>query len=328
MKINHISLLVLIASIFLIGCKKKGCTDPTALNYNPAAQKDDPDHPCEYASTPVDGAPTAPVITNPVNNSTDITSPLIISWTASIDPQNENITYNVHLGTDQNSLSVVSTAQSQTSFTVNSLELLTVYYVKIEAVDEQNNTTPSTIHQFTSSKVGSFTDSRDGIVYGTVKIGDQIWMSENLRYDLTNESWDYNNDPNNSTTNGRLYSWSGAANAAPTGWHLPTDDEWKILEAELGMPTSDLGLSGYSTPRGTDQGTQLQAGGSSGMEFHPAGYRYNGTYSALGNRTYLWVNTTVGADPYRRRLVVNEAYVYRFTNPQAGYAISIRLIKD
>ena len=116
MKINHISILVLIASIILIGCKKKGCTDPAALNYNSAAQKEDPDHPCEYAltgatgatgatgttgttgatgTTGTTGAPSAPVITNPVNNSTDITSPLNISWTASIDPQNENITYNV-----------------------------------------------------------------------------------------------------------------------------------------------------------------------------------------------------------------------------------------
>ena len=94
------------------------------------------------------------------------------------------------------------------------------------------------------------------------------------------------------------------------------------------MPTADLDINNYSTPRGTDQGTQLQAGGASGMDFHPAGYRYNGTYDALGNRTYLWVNTTLAGNPYRRRLVVNDPSVYRFTNPEAGYAISIRLIKD
>ena len=55
-------------------------------------------------------------------------------------------------------------------------------------------------------------------------------MRENLRYELANESWDYNSNPANSATYGKLYSWSGVNNAVPPGWHLPTDDEWKILE--------------------------------------------------------------------------------------------------
>ena len=324
MKISKLSILVLIVSIVFIGCKKKGCTDPTASNYNPEAQREDPNNPCEY-----NNGPTAPIITNPLNNSTDITSPLIISWEASTDPNNDNITYNVLLGTDQNSLSIVSANQTETTFTVNELDLLTLYYVKIEAVNQNNASTSSTTNEFTSSKFGSFTDNRDNNTYGTVKIGDQIWMTENLRYALANESWDYNNDPTNTTFNGRLYSWSGAATAAPAGWHLPTDDEWKTLETELGMPASDLNINNYSTPRGTNQGIQLQVGGSSGMEFYPAGYRSGTSYSALGNRTYLWVNTTnTNGDPYRRRLVINDPSVYRFTNPEAGFAISIRLIKD
>ena len=40
MKINKITLLVLIASVTLIGCKK-GCTDPLSTNYDPEAEKDD-----------------------------------------------------------------------------------------------------------------------------------------------------------------------------------------------------------------------------------------------------------------------------------------------
>ena len=292
-------------SVILLSCKKDD--NPNAVNH----------------------APSIPIINSPINNAVDLAIPLTITWTASSDEDNDAVTYNVYIGTDQNNLTLVSPNQTEISFTSYDLDLLTLYYIKIEAIDEHNASSQSNVIQFTTTKFGSYTDGRDGNLYGTVKIGGQIWMTENLRYDLSNESWDYNNDPSNSTTYGKLYSWAGAANAAPSGWHLPTDDEWKTLETTLGMSASDLDLSGYSVTRGTDQGTQLQVGGSSGMEFYPAGYRSGSSYDALGNRTYLWVNTTItNGDPYRRRLVVNDASVYRFTNPETGFAISIRLIKD
>ena len=277
----------------------------------------------------VNHAPSIPVINSPLDNSTEQSLSILIEWSAAEDIDNDAITYNVYAGTNENSLSIISGNQTGTSYNYNNLNQLTTYFIKVEALDEHNASAESNVIQFTTTKFGSFTDTRDANTYGTVKIGNQIWMTENLRYDVSNLSWDYNNDPTNSNTYGKLYTWSGAASAAPAGWHLPTDEEWKTLEANLGMSATDLDLSGYSTVRGTDQGTQLQAGGSSGMEFHPAGYRSGTSYFALGNRTYLWVNTTISnGDPYRRRLVVNDGSVYRFTNPQAGFAISIRLIKD
>ena len=286
---------------------------------------------CKKENNPeqVNHAPSIPVISSPIDNSTDQGLSILIEWSAATDEDNDNITYNVYTGTNENNLSLISGNQSGTSYNYNNLNLLTTYFIKVEAIDEYNANSESDLIQFTTTKFGSFTDSRDANTYGTVKIGNQIWMTENLRYDVSNQSWDYNNDPSNSNTYGKLYTWSGAASAAPAGWHLPTDDEWKTLEASLGMSASDLDLSGYSIVRGTDQGTQLQAGGGSGMEFHPSGYRSGTSYFALGNRTYLWVNTTISnGDPFRRRLVINDGSVYRFTNPQAGFAISIRLIKD
>lgn len=94
----------------------------------------------------------------------------------------------------------------------------------------------------------------DGNKYGTVKIGAQIWMKENLkttRYrngnligtttpatliieyeELPKYQWAYGGDESNVATYGRLYTWFVATdsnNVCPGGWHVPSDAEWTTL---------------------------------------------------------------------------------------------------
>ena len=81
---------------------------------------------------------------------------------------------------------------------------------------------------------GTFTDTRDGRVYAWIKIGNQTWMAENLKFATRMGSWTYNNDSVNFPVYGKLYNWKTAQTSCPKGWHVPSDKEWGILIQTLG----------------------------------------------------------------------------------------------
>jgi len=177
----------------------------------------------------------------------------------------------------------------------------------------------------------TFTDSRDGEVYNTVEVGDQVWMAENMRFN------DSTSVANTGDVNyGRLYTYDEALVACPSGWHLPSDVEWKTFEIALGMSTMDTDATGF---RGTDQGTQLKSTigwnnngngtNSSGFNGFPSSYYSSGVAEGLGDYGYYWTSSvyTNNIFAWSRRLTSTESTVGRDLNYKTK-GLSCRCIQD
>ncbi len=192
----------------------------------------------------------------------------------------------------------------------------------------------------------TFTDPRDGQIYKTTKIGNQIWLAENLNYDVGNGSYCYENNSANCAIYGKLYTWEAAKAACPTGWHLPTDDEWKEMEMAIGMSQSEADKEGGQ--RGTNEGTKLKAttgwydngNGTDDFGFSglPGGagypfYDYYGNYSgtSMFDITYVcfWWSATENSTSHvwYRGLVYNTTLITRYASRKEAEK-SVRCVRD
>jgi len=120
---------------------------------------------------------------------------------------------------------IVGSGSHKQTYLNGELNGINIYYDENGTVIEKTITDISEKIEITPS---TMTDSRDGQVYKTVKIGSQVWMAENLNY-KTPESYAYDDNENNREKYGLLYTWEAANKACPVDWHIPSYLEWQVL---------------------------------------------------------------------------------------------------
>jgi uncharacterized protein (TIGR02145 family) len=192
----------------------------------------------------------------------------------------------------------------------------------------------------------------DGNLYSSVKIGNQVWMAENLKTthyangdpipDGTGEDnisgepdpeywFAYNDDLNNVYTYGRLYTWytvTNSGNICPDGWHVPSDTEWTQLTDYLGGASV---AGGKLKETGTTHWNSPNTGATNESCFTglPGGYRYfNGAFNYIGIYGYWWSSTVYNASSaWKQNMDYDNASTYRgFNNKKFG--LSVRCVRD
>ena len=201
----------------------------------------------------------------------------------------------------------------------------------------------------------SIVDERDGQVYKTVKIGDQVWMAQNLNYadsistpSLLGRTWCYEDKPENCEVAGRNYTWAAAIDSVklasdadsprycgyerlctytreqgicPSGWHLPDSTEWNTLLATAGEASRLMSKVGWYWEEASDD---------FGFSAFPAGNIYRGDPSTYADtrRASFFVLTEMEEDARESHYMDLFGSSPRFAMSFKDNAYSIRCVKD
>jgi len=132
---------------------------------------------------------------------------------------------------------------------------------------------------------------------GTVPIGNQCWQKSNLNVVPSTGTYKcYEDDPANCDKYGKLYDWEAAMSVCPSGFHLPTKEEWETLKPYIESDKSCFDCSAKhlkATSGWLDNGNGLDSYGFSAL---PGGLRSYSRFLSLGTYGYWWSATTATAD--------------------------------
>jgi len=204
-----------------------------------------------------------------------------------------------------------------------------------------------------SSSSNILTDSRDNRTYKTVIIGEQTWMAENLNYDVEGSKC-YDDKPYycdfdiDIGTGGRLYNWATAMSICPSGWHIPSYDDWDELfrwvdedngvneDYDHGSYTAgkylkaSIGWSNYNgaSGSGTDKyGFAALPSGYGNFITMPFGFGSSYVFHDAGESGNWWSSTSIELYAYYMSMNYNDELAY-LTDEEKSKLFSVRCVQD
>ncbi len=227
----------------------------------------------------------------------------------------------------------------------------TLFYVRAYAITVAGTEYGDELSFTTRAKTGEPLTDYDGNEYNTVQIGDQVWMKENLKTTKYNDGtaiplvpdpaiwknlttpgycWYNNDEASYKDTYGALYNWYvvNTGNLCPSGWHVPSQDEWAILISYLG---GESVAGGKLKETGTLYWVYPNTGATneSGFTALPGGSRESSSdFELISYFGYWWSSTEYLSTKARNLGLYSEfSGVYNvYDNKEIGF--SIRCVKD
>ena len=297
--------------------------------------------------------PQTPKLNSPVNNANIESLSPTFSWV----PDSTAVSYLLQISTN-NSFSTFIFNQSgltKTSQPVTGLIDSTRYYWRVSTTNSFGTSAWSDYWNFfvvVPFICGSDSISYFGKYYHSIKISTQCWLKENLDVgsiinanleqtsNSTIEKYCYNNNPNFCTAYGGLYQWAeavqyknGATNTSrpspefsgnvqgicPTGWHLPTTNEFLIFQNTYGG--NDLKEIGQGSGYGAGTNT-------SGFSALLSGYDSLGVFTGNGTGTYFWCSTGIWGGESNYWALYGYDNTFIGGNIYTKWGLSIRCLKN
>ena len=185
--------------------------------------------------------------------------------------------------------------------------------------------------------------------YSTVQIGEQCWFAENLRTDtytngdaiagdLSDAEWAilnsgaqaaYNNDSAMIIDYGRFYNWYAVDDSrglCPTGWNLPTHEEFNALTDYVGGTQ----VAGGALKASIEDTPEWNGTNGFGFNARPSGYRNNddGEFLEIGETTIFWASTSGGSSSWYRMLQSYTNWILAYSNGYFTNGYTVRCLKD
>ena len=174
---------------------------------------------------------------------------------------------------------------------------------------------------------GEFLDERDNQVYRTIQIGEQTWLAQNLNYETENSFCQLYQNVSICSKFGRLYDWETAKIVCPTGWKLPSENDYEELTEYVEKNSNGVAVGTSLKSKYNKYGVGKDIWGFSGVL---SGYKYKYGGANYNMDGFYWTTEESEKDEnkaFARSLRYDEGYFGWHVFEKTDY-VSVRCVRD